>query len=502
MYGSSVTRITGMASGMDTDTLVKKLMDAEKMSLNKLKRQEQTELWRSDAYRKWNTDFLTFEKDTLLNMKLSGAYNTFEVSSSLESAVTGTGTASTFPGTYKVNVSQIAESASMTGTVSMTSTETIGTAASLTADTKISIKVNNDPNKTVDITIGKGDTITDIVSRFNSAKDLKNNSLGIQAYYDSTLKQFIIKTKETGANTKIDFSGNSSSDSIAILGKLGLTPSSDSGQNAELTFTNGTNTTPPLSFASNDVTIRGINLSLKGIGESTLSVSQDVDATVKNIKDFVDKYNDLLDRLNKANIEPAYRDYQPLLDEEREAMSEKQAELWEEKAKSGLLRNDSIISEMVNKMRSAMGAIVNNGSSYNSLSSIGIASKSYSDKGKLYVDEDKLRAALTADPDGVRNLFSEMGDAKKGTNGLVYRLSEVVSQGMKDLTTKAGATGNAQYDQSVIGKLLSNIQKNIDRQEDRLLVKENQYYKQFAAMEAAMSKYNSQSSWLYQQMGG
>jgi flagellar hook-associated protein 2 len=73
---------------------------------------------------------------------------------------------------------------------------------------------------------------------------------------------------------------------------------------------------------------------------------------------------------------------------------------------------------------------------------------------------------------------------------------------IEKLTEKAGAIGNAQTDNSMIGKLLRDLDQQIYRKEDLLIKKENNYYKQFAAMEKAMSKYNSQSSWFAQQFGG
>jgi flagellar hook-associated protein 2 len=504
MYTSSTTRITGMATGMDTDSIVKKLMSVESLSLNRLKQQQQKQIWVSDAYRQWNRDFFAFQQDTLFNMKLPSAYNTFDVSSSKESAVSGTGTSSAIAGTYTINsVDSIAKSATFTGDVKVDRTYEFAPAT-------ISLTVNNDPTnpsaaQTGSIVVEQGDTIDKIVTKFNDA----GKSLGFQAIYDPALNQFIVKTKATGANTSIDFTANIGNSGETVLQNMGInlvddpaTPEvevpSHQGQDASFRFDGKT-----VTSSSNNVTVMGISLSLKNTTseESTVTVSRNIDIEIQNIKDFVEKYNGVLDRLNKVYDEPVYRDYQPLLDEQRDEMSEKQIEMWEEKAKSGLLRRDSIISDVIDKMRSAMGAIVNNGGDYNSLVSIGISSKSYHDKGKLYIDEKKLREAIQTDPDAVSSLFSQIGDTGQGTSGLAHRLSDIMADGIKDLSKKAGSSGSSYYDQSTIGKLLSNIESNITRQTDILFNKENQYYKQFAAMEAAVAKFNSQASWLYQQMG-
>jgi flagellar hook-associated protein 2 len=505
---SSITRLTGFASGMDTDSIVKKLMNAESISLNKLKQNQQKQTWLSDSYRQWNADLLAFRSNTILNMSLSKTYNTFDVTSSHENSVSATDSGTSLSGSYSVEVKQLADSATFTGDkVSLEPTKTLGNsvqgAGQLTADTSIIINVNDYPDKMVTIDIKTTDTINDVVAKINGAKDSTGKSLGLQAFYDPTLQQFTLKTKDTGAGTKIDLSMNTSAASQSFLSNtLGLDTTNlvATGQNANVIF-NGNEIT---TLTSNNATIMGINFSFKSptIGASTVTVSQNTDGVIKNIKDFVDQYNGMLDKMNKSINDPVYRDYLPLLEEQKSEMSEKQIEMWEEKAKSGLLRSDSILSGLVTKMRSVMTSIVDNGSSYNSLSSIGISSRSYQDKGKLYLDETKLREAIQADPDAVEKLFAQLGDASTGPSGIINRLSETLQNGIKELTNKAGYTGNNQYDQSIIGKLLSDTQIDITLQTEKLQRKEAQYYRQFAAMEQAMARLNSQSSWLCQQMGG
>lgn len=499
----SVTRISGLASGLDTDSIVKKLMDVERIPLNQLRQKQQKQTWLIDTYRQLNSEILAFRMNTLFNMKLSGAYNTYDVSSSNSSIVSGTGTANSIAGTYSVAVKQLAESAVLTGnSVQLDSTQPLGTSASFTID------VVNDPNnptpKSANIAIDTDDTISDVVSKINSAVDENQKSLGLQAVYDSNLKQFIVKTKNTGAETSIKFSSQTTEGQTFLTNTLGLTTLTDFGEDGSIEV-NGTEVN---GLKTNNVTILGINYTLKGVSPidssgnpiaSTVTVSQNIDAEIKNIKDFVDKYNSLLEKMNKLVNEQVYRDYLPLLDEQRSEMSEKQIEQWEEKAKSGLLHNDSLLTGLISKMRNAMSSVVSNGSTYNSLSSIGISSKTYQDRGKLYVDETKLRAAIQADPDAVQKLFSQIGDTSTGTNGIINRLSDDMQQAIKDLTKKAGTTGNSQYDQSTIGRLLNQIKGDINRQNDRLLKKEDQYYRQFTAMEKAVSQFNSQSSWLYSQ---
>ncbi|WP_316570345.1 flagellar filament capping protein FliD [Neobacillus sp. YIM B06451] len=509
MNTSSVTRITGLASGLDTESIVKKLMDVERIPLNQLKQKQQKQTWLLDSYRQLNSDFLAFRNSTLFNMKLSSSYNTFAVTSSLSNAISGTGTGSAIQGTYSIEVKDLARQASFTGeNVSLDPTLTLGEQGILqppNTSTSISISVTDPANPSVEqkatIEILATDKIGDVVSKINGAVDgTTNKSLGLQAFYDPNLQQFTMRTKATGKDAKIVLSENSAS--VDFLGqtlKLDTTNLVANGTNAHIIF-DGKEIT---NFSTNNGTIMGINFSFKSttVGTSTVTVTRSVEAEVKNIKDFVEKYNSLIDRLNKLVSEPVYRDYQPLLDDQKTDMSEKQIEKWEEKAKSGLLRNDSILTAVLNKMRGIMNSTVSTGSSYNSLSSIGIGSKSYQDRGKLYIDETKLTAAIQADPDAVQKLFSQVGDTATGANGLVNQLSDEMQTAISQLTKKAGVTGSSQMDQSTVGRLLARIQNDINRQTDRLFRKEDQYYRQFTEMEKAVAKFNSQSSWLYQQSG-
>jgi flagellar hook-associated protein 2 len=159
------------------------------------------------------------------------------------------------------------------------------------------------------------------------------------------------------------------------------------------------------------------------------------------------------------------------------------------------------LKELINNMRNFTISRVDNGSMYNSLSAIGISSKNYLDKGKLTVDETKLRAALQADPVAVKNLFSQSpANATEGQKGIITRLYDGFQTAFTKLRDKVGLAGSAQADESAIGKLLTQSNSNILTEQQRISTKEKKYYAQFTAMEKALNQYNSQSSWLTQQM--
>ena len=105
----------------------------------------------------------------------------------------------------------------------------------------------------------------------------------------------------------------------------------------------------------------------------------------------------------------------PLTDTQREAMSDDQITAWELKAKQGMLSRSPILSTILDKMRTSISQPISGISSYyNSASTIGIATgegwESYQEGGKLYLDETKLRDALTADPNVLNTIFGKTGN--------------------------------------------------------------------------------------------
>ncbi|AVK82822.1 hypothetical protein C3943_04230 [Lysinibacillus sp. B2A1] len=249
----------------------------------------------------------------------------------------------------------------------------------------------------------------------------------------------------------------------------------------------------------------------------SVTASHDIDAMMTKIKEFVTTYNGLVTELNNSLKETKYREYSPLTKEQKEDMSESEIKLWEEKAKSGLLKNDSILREGLSKMRAnfigQIGGL--NDSTIDALSEIGITTSSrVSDGGTLEINDTKLRAALEKDPDQVGKMFSQTGDSKASfidpvtgqtktvdSRGLARRLTESIDAFKLQIEKKAGRSTMTEQ-QYNIGKSMVDLDTRIDRMQKRLVGIEQRYWKQFTAMEQAINKGNQQSSMFMQGSGG
>ncbi len=264
---------------------------------------------------------------------------------------------------------------------------------------------------------------------------------------------------------------------------------------------------------SNTFEMNGVTFSIKDLFDSstspngvTTTISNNSTDVFDNIKGFVDKYNDLIGKISKKTSEEFYRSYRPLTDEQREGLSDKQQEQWEEKAKSGLLKRDPILSNVLSSMRTDFYQPVDNANVnplYKQLSSIGITTTSnYLEGGKLVINEAELKKAIEEDPQSVENLFRGGSDAtNESQKGIIHRLYDSVNATMDKLKDKAGGV-NSTNQQFALGRELKNVDSSIDRFEDRMKQVEDRYWRQFTAMEKAIQQANQQSAYLMQQFSG
>lgn len=353
-----------------------------------------------------------------------------------------------------------------------------------------------------------------------------NVAAGVRMSYDSLNNMFVLETRETGETARIMANDKSG----GLLTSLGLTTAQEiRGQDARITYIDPTvtdvNNQPVehvITRSTNSFNINGILFDLKKDfdGEIELSVASDPTKAVELIKGFVEKYNELLDKINTKLSEKREYDYEPLTDEQKEAMKDKDIELWEEKAKSGLLSGDSILRSIVTGLRNAVIASVE-GTGL-TLSNIGIRSNSWADKGKLYIDETKLREALAANPNMVIDLFTKQSSVSYNSavgsaaareqrfkeSGIIQRIYDVIQDNIRTVTIngqrgalleKAGMTGDRSLFNNTLYQQIADYDKKIAELNDELIAKENYYYALFAQLESLINQMNTQSMWLAQQ---
>ena len=433
-------------------------------------------------------------------------------------------------------------------------------------------KVDENGNKVYSLVINGvtiGDDYTVDTTLETIMNDInKNEQAGVNVSYSSTSNQFVFTSKHGGAGGKIEIKDDGSNLAAKLFGSVqysdnGVTisrlnekketvaiqydktgnavqktvttetgsavqPITEDdvkafnlikGQDATMeAYINGVKTT--LTSGTNTFNIDGFTVTANGVFEAanegervTFDKKVDADKIVDAVKSFVEDYNKVLAEINEQyTTQPDHdKDYKPLTDDQKADMTEKQIEEYEAKAKEGLLFGDNDLGNLSNALRFVF--------SDSDLDAIGISvSTSYSDKGKITLDETKLRSALASDPSAVADAFTAPLEQKQVTNkdGSTSWVDDTSSGGamsrLKVQLDKYAATTGAtkgiliekagsQY--SPMALLQNTLQDKIDSYDDvidslteQLNDKIDFYTSKFSKLEALIAQMNSQSSYL------
>lgn len=262
------------------------------------------------------------------------------------------------------------------------------------------------------------------------------------------------------------------------------------GQDAEFTL-NGVKFTSD----SNETTVNGVTLTLKETTTSpvTFTLTNDTQAVYDTIKSFVKKYNEILKEMNELYYADSSRGYDPLSDDEKDAMTDSEIEKWETKIKDSLLRRDNTLGGIMSSMKNALLTSVEVDGKKYSLSSFGVGTSSnYLERGLLHIQGDseddtyasytnKLMAALEDDPDTVMQVFS----------GVAKNLYKAMQDKMKKTSLSSALTF---YNDVYMKNQIIAYNKQIKKDEEKLTDLEDKYYSQFSAMETALAKLQSQQN--------
>ncbi len=541
-------RIGGLASGMDIDSIVKDLMKVERIPLDKLFQKKQTLEWQRDGFRDMNK--LLKDLDDLLSVTNTngiGRQSTFikkTVTSTNESAVSVRNISSTYDLNKTVEVTQIAKNASFWSKDDFRANTTFDPTTALS--TQFANLKNAIPTTDFDIKIeaiqadgtlaAKTISIDPATMSLNQVIDKINKELDVNAFYDDKAGKLVLTAKNSGDaginKSEIIIHGDTTNPDnpiqkgLQFMQALGFVENNDLASqtqdaNSKMIGQVGLNAKfsidgYAMERTTNTFQINGYEYTIKATTTAPVSISSttDTEAIFEAITDFVNKYNETIATINEKLSEERYRKYPPLTDEQKEAMSDKEIELWEERAKSGLLRNDPLLSSGLNQMRQDLYSKVSGiAGGFAQLIDIGIKpSSNYRDKGKLIIDEGKLRDAISKDPNEVYKLFNNDGYIEDVNNpgtkvysedhlGLAKKLRNSIKETITNIESKAGNTLKV-YSQYTMGRELNNIDSQIDRFESRLIDVENRYWKQFTAMEKAIARANEQAGYLMNQFGG
>lgn len=354
-----------------------------------------------------------------------------------------------------------------------------------------------------EISLDKKSTISSMMSAVNKS------AAGVTMTYSSLTNSFTLESKEFGGAGKVEVGDTSLGRSLGLVDDNGTVGASE-GQNAifeingqEVYLNDNTYTLDGNTFTFND------NMT---IGETyTVNIAKDSTTVKDALKKFVESYNKLIDDVyGYIGKSPAKDDdgntYEPLTDAEKEEMSEDEITKWEEKAKQGVLYNDSTVSTVMSQMRSALytNVTLDDGSKFG-IYNLGIKTSSeWSEHGKLQIDENAFDKAFENNEDAIIKLFTD------SDTGMMKKLNSVIDGAVKSsgaantrgtLVRKAGKADSSVTTDSTIYKEMVKMQDRLKELQDRYDTKEEYWWKVFTNMETAMADLNSQTSYISSYLG-
>ena len=338
-----------------------------------------------------------------------------------------------------------------------------------------------------------------------SQKTMDNNQVlaDIAAMEDSTEKDAAIASFVKQVQSAHDIANNTSIEYNTDARKI-------DGCDSEI-YLNGIKYTG----SSNSYSINGLNITAQVVTDTdgkasdanaiSITTSTDTQGIYDKIKDFLSQYNSLINEITSLYNADSAKGYEPLTDDEKDAMSDTEVEKWEQKIKDSLLRRDDNLESLMSTMTSAMsGAVEINGKKMY-LSNFGIKTLGYLNAPKnqqnaYHIDgdeddanssgnADKLMTAITNEPDTVINFMQ----------GLAENLYDSIHKKMQSSSLSSIYTV---YNDKEMASEYSDYTSIIKKWEEKLQDKEDYYYKKFSSMETALSKLNSQTSSLSGLFGG
>lgn len=570
-------RLSGMVSGLDTESIIKQLMKTQQTKYDKMYQTKTKAEWKRDAYNDVNTAISKFKNEYASflsgkNMLSSSAYKSYTVDMPQNGNLSVSMSSLAKDGAYSVSIQQLASGATLSGDkaskysggfgvttinsvaikdiAGFASGEAIGEDISFSVGgTTFNFKSTDTLKKIMD-TVNKSDAgVTMSYSQITDSFKFETKVSGtydpdmvkpeqpadfnftytgdltlpdpmeppaegapaeeleayeayeaqLEAYnadfeakrsealeaHTATVKQYEADLTAYNANEAKNLKVTDDSGFLKAIG-VDADKAITAGHEAKLTINGHEITRDSNSFELDGITF---NLTKETTSDISFSVKRDVQKSVDMVKDFVNSYNTLVSVLYGSVTEKKNYSYAPLTDEQRADLKDSEIAAWDAKAKSGLLYRDTSTQTMIDDMRYAFSTAFGDNDTF---SSIGLKGSAYmvGEAGTIELDEAKLTKMLEEDPDKVFDMFAKRVEDAEGKvvtkeSGLVQRLAAAIDK--FSTNTKSVSIKSLDAD-------IKDWEDKMKTENNRLYTLQERYYRQYASLETALSKMQSQSS--------
>jgi flagellar hook-associated protein 2 len=473
---SAVLQSLGIGSGLDINGIIGSLMNANSQPLTTLQskaRGIQTEISQygqlSAAYAKLQTAIKGLREPAVQN-SLLGLTSSSSTSSVASSSVSGAAA----PGNYTLKVDQLAKGQQLVstggeadlttkiggGTLKIQLGTISGGSGGVGTDGAPGVRTGAafaPKGESISIEIGPDSTLADIRDAINSS----NSGVSASLINDGAQYRLALSSTGAGAATSISIEATGDAALTSLLGQdpAGAQAFQETQAAGDLKGSlNGIAITA--SGNTLDKTLSGLTITASGVGTSTLSVSQNPTQAASALGAFVSAWNGLNALVKSATS----------YDQTTKA--------------AGALLGDPLAGQAFNSMINATFSALGKGSgNYSTLASIGLTIDA---KGVASIDNTALGKALTNDPKSVANLFST-------TKG------DILAGASQTVDSMVGSNGIGGRTAALASQLKAN-EKQQDDWANRLAIMRKNLTAQYTALDASVSKMQSVSSFLSNQI--
>ena len=432
----------GLGSGIDTDAIVKGLVNASSGNFNALQRRA-TDTRSAVTSLSEISSLMSKFKTAVDELSTVQGVGGFKANSS-DAAIVATADGSALPSSFSIQVNSLA-SAQRTYSKGFASASD-----ALAQSGTLSLQVGSDD--AVDITIESGDSLSAIASKINASGAKVNASV----FFDGTVNRLQISGLDSGADNNIAFT-----ESAGIELNLDVPANTvQQAQDASIDIDGFTVTRPTNQFSG---VIQGVNLAVTKTTTDpvTVRVEGDPDALKTRLQGVVDAFNNVI---SKVHLTSGFGQV---------------------KANTRALAGDSTLRTLTDRLGSSLQNIVSGAGDFSTLRSIGV---SLIQGGTLKLDEAAFSEALAADPASVSAILAGT-DTEDGIMDIMGDLADTFTQ---------SGTGLLSTRQETLTQRAKNFDDSALREQDRLTNLAEILRKQFLAMDSQVASSNAQLEFLAQ----
>jgi flagellar hook-associated protein 2 len=457
----------GIGSGLDIESLVSKLVSAERTPITQLAQKTEGLKTELSAFGKVQSTLATL-RDAAAKLTSPSTWGGTPPTTSHPPSGSVSAGAGAAIGNVSIEVSKLAQSQTLVSSTPYASSTTTVGQGSLTItlgawgsnNTTFADKAGATP---ITINIGDGqDTLTGIRDAINSA----NAGVTASIVNDATGARLSLRSIATGETNGFRIEATGGLSSLAYDPRIGVTSLIQTlpAQNARALI-NGID----VSSESNSLkeAIDGLNITLLKTTTipASITVGQDKDSIKKLITDFTAAYNAV------------------------NALLREQTKYDEGNKTAGALQGDSTAVGLQNQLRSIIGGTTSLAGGIGRLAEIGLEAGS---DGNLKTSETKLNTAL-GNLDSLKKLFMGLDGTDSSNDGFAQRIRSYIDGALS-------TDGRVSSRQAGLQKLIENNNKRADQLEDRVALTEARLRARYTALDTQMAKLNGLSNYVTQQL--